>query len=235
MTLVSLGAAAVSPLVHDLGVCVVAAALLAVLFERVRVPTIAALLAAGVAIGPVGLEVVADQRSIETIANLGLTLLLFVIGLEVNLRSLMASGRTTTRASLPCASSTGRRGPAVLLCPGDAVPDQDRLAALPGEERASGNPLGRERATVLRGLLDLALSGGAPRTAPFIAWCARTSRRSRVVILAAGRVAAAGAVADLRAAEERARVVVRPGDVEAARAALGGTIVDAAAGASRRR
>jgi Kef-type K+ transport system membrane component KefB len=83
-----------SPLVHDLGACLIAAAVLAVVFERVRVPTIAALLAAGVVIGPIGLEVVKDQRSIETIANLGLTLLLFVIGLEVNLRSLVASGRT---------------------------------------------------------------------------------------------------------------------------------------------
>lgn len=91
---VALGAAAISPLVHDLGACLIAAALLAVVFERVRIPTIAALLAAGVAIGPVGLAVVKDQRSIETIANLGLTLLLFVIGLEVNVRSLMASGRT---------------------------------------------------------------------------------------------------------------------------------------------
>jgi Kef-type K+ transport system membrane component KefB len=93
-TLLSLAAAAVSPLVHDLAACLVAAALLSVLFERVRIPTIAALLGAGVIIGPVGLALVNEQRSIETIANLGLTLLLFVIGLEINLKSLLASGRT---------------------------------------------------------------------------------------------------------------------------------------------
>ena len=34
------------------------------------------------------------HQVLETIANLGLTLLLFVIGLEVNLKSLLASGRT---------------------------------------------------------------------------------------------------------------------------------------------
>lgn len=89
-----LASAAVSPLVHDLGVCLVGAALISVLFERLRIPTIAALLAAGVAIGPVGLAIIEDQQTIATIANLGLTLLLFVIGLEVNLRSLLASGRT---------------------------------------------------------------------------------------------------------------------------------------------
>ncbi|HWB75656.1 MAG TPA: cation:proton antiporter [Nannocystaceae bacterium] len=83
-----------SPLVQDLGVCFVAAAALAVLFERLRIPTIAALLAAGVLIGPIGFSLVHSQSSIETIANLGLTLLLFVIGLEVNPAGLLASGRT---------------------------------------------------------------------------------------------------------------------------------------------
>ena len=82
------------PLVEDFGVCLLVAAVLAVLFERLRIPTIAAFLAGGVLIGPVGLGVVHEQHNIETISNLGLTLLLFVIGLEINLKSLLASGRT---------------------------------------------------------------------------------------------------------------------------------------------
>ena len=84
----------ISPLVGDLGLCLVAAGLLAIAFVKLRVPAIAALLGAGVLLGPAGLEAVQDRASIETIANLGLTLLLFVIGLEVNLQSLLASGRT---------------------------------------------------------------------------------------------------------------------------------------------
>jgi len=84
----------VSPLVADLGLCMVVAGLLAVLFVRLRIPAIAALLGAGVALGPAGLHAVSDPASIDTIANLGLTLLLFVIGLEVNPQSLLASGRT---------------------------------------------------------------------------------------------------------------------------------------------
>jgi Kef-type K+ transport system membrane component KefB len=91
----SLGAAgAVSPLVRDLGLCLVAAGLLSALFVRLRVPAIAALLGAGVVLGPAGLEAVTDRASVDTIASLGLTLLLFVIGLEVNLGALLASGRT---------------------------------------------------------------------------------------------------------------------------------------------
>jgi Kef-type K+ transport system membrane component KefB len=94
------GAAGIDPLVQDIGICVLLAGVLSVLFERLRIPTIAALLVAGVAAGPVGISVVTDKARIETIANLGLTLLLFVIGLEVNLRSLLASGRTLLLSGL---------------------------------------------------------------------------------------------------------------------------------------
>ncbi len=93
--LVALGAGgSVSPLVADLGLCLVAAAVLAIAFVKLKIPAIAALLGAGVVLGPAGLEAIGDRQSIDTIANLGLTLLLFVIGLEVNLKALLASGRT---------------------------------------------------------------------------------------------------------------------------------------------
>src|SRR5690349_20188611 len=93
--LVAVGAGGgISPLVADLGLCLVASGLLAVAFVRLRIPAIAALLGAGVLLGPAGLEAVKDRESIDTIASLGLTLLLFVIGLAVNLRGLVARGRT---------------------------------------------------------------------------------------------------------------------------------------------
>lgn len=89
-----LAAGGLSPLVADLGLCLVAAGVLAIAFLKLRIPAIAALLGAGVLLGPAGLAAIHDRESIDTIANLGLTLLLFVIGLEVNLKSLLASGRT---------------------------------------------------------------------------------------------------------------------------------------------
>jgi Kef-type K+ transport system membrane component KefB len=89
-----LAAGALSPLVADLGLCLVAAGVLAIVFVKLKIPAIAALLGAGVLLGPAGLATIHDRESIDTIANLGLTLLLFVIGLEVNLKSLLASGRT---------------------------------------------------------------------------------------------------------------------------------------------
>jgi Kef-type K+ transport system membrane component KefB len=89
-----IAAGELSPLVQDLGLCIVASAVFGVVFERLKIPTIAALLGAGVLLGPIGLSLVQSQSNIETIANLGLTLLLFVIGLEVNPAGLLASGRT---------------------------------------------------------------------------------------------------------------------------------------------
>jgi Kef-type K+ transport system membrane component KefB len=89
-----LASAGSSALVHELGLCLLAAGFLSALFERLRIPTIAALLVAGIALGPQGLGLIQDGGNVETIANLGLTLLLFVIGLEVNPRTLLASGKT---------------------------------------------------------------------------------------------------------------------------------------------
>jgi Kef-type K+ transport system membrane component KefB len=90
----ALAGAGASPLVEKLGLCLLGAGFLSAVFERLRIPTIAALLSAGVLLGPVGLGLIRDAADVETIANLGLTLLLFVIGLEVNPRTLLASGRT---------------------------------------------------------------------------------------------------------------------------------------------
>jgi Kef-type K+ transport system membrane component KefB len=80
-------------LVHDIGYCVVLAGMLAIVFTRLRIPVIAAFLVAGVVAGPVGAGLVTDPANIETISRLGLILLLFLIGLEIDFSKLLASGR----------------------------------------------------------------------------------------------------------------------------------------------
>ena len=80
-------------LVQDIGICVVLAGVLAIVFTRIRIPEIAAFLVAGVVVGPVGAGLVTDPANIETISELGLILLLFLIGLEIDIRKLLASGR----------------------------------------------------------------------------------------------------------------------------------------------
>jgi Kef-type K+ transport system membrane component KefB len=82
-----------SSLVRDIGICIVLAGLLAIVFVRLKIPEIAAFLLAGVIVGPVGAEMVTDPANIETISELGLILLLYLIGLEIDVRKLLSSGR----------------------------------------------------------------------------------------------------------------------------------------------
>lgn len=88
-----LAGAAVPPLIEDIGVCLLFAGVISVVFARLRVPSIAAFLAGGVVAGPVLGKFVTDRNAIDTIAGLGLILLLFLIGLEIDLRKLLKSGK----------------------------------------------------------------------------------------------------------------------------------------------
>ena len=79
-------------LLSSIGICVSAAALLAVVGWRLRQPLILAYLLTGVLIGPHGLQWVPHLESIKTVAEIGLILLLFVIGLEIDLKKLASAG-----------------------------------------------------------------------------------------------------------------------------------------------
>ncbi len=58
-------------------------------------PLILAYLVAGVAIGPeIGFAWVQDKDAVELISEIGLILLLFIIGLEIDLKKLLSAGRT---------------------------------------------------------------------------------------------------------------------------------------------
>jgi Kef-type K+ transport system membrane component KefB len=84
---------ALPSLVQDIGICIVLAGVLAIVFTRLKIPEIAAFLIAGVVVGPVGAGLVTDPANIETISELGLILLLYLIGLEIDIRKLFSSGR----------------------------------------------------------------------------------------------------------------------------------------------
>ena len=58
-------------LLSSIGICVGAAALIALLGYRLKQPLILAYLLAGVLIGPVGLNLVQDRESIQTVAEIG--------------------------------------------------------------------------------------------------------------------------------------------------------------------
>ena len=81
------------PLVRDIGMALFLSGLLAVLFARIHFPAIAGYILGGIIAGPLALGLVTDTANIDTIAQLGFVLLLFVIGLEINLSKILQSGR----------------------------------------------------------------------------------------------------------------------------------------------
>ena len=58
------------------------------LFRRLRQPTIVGFLASGVLVGPYGLSLIADVAQVELLAEIGVVLLLFTIGLEFSISKL---------------------------------------------------------------------------------------------------------------------------------------------------
>lgn len=87
-------------LVIDIAVCIIAAWVFAVLCQLVKQPLLLAYLLAGFVIGPHGLKFVTDHHSIETISSIGLILLLFMIGLEIDLKKMVSAGRVITLSAL---------------------------------------------------------------------------------------------------------------------------------------
>ena len=80
-------------LLSSIGIATAAAALIAAVTWRFKQPLIIAYLLTGVIIGPnIGLGWVSDRESISTVAEIGLILLLFVIGLEIDIRKMLAGG-----------------------------------------------------------------------------------------------------------------------------------------------
>lgn len=73
---------------HDAVVFLVAAVIGVGLFKRLGLGAVLGYLAAGVAIGPSGLKLVADVQRVMSISELGVVMLLFVIGLELQPRRL---------------------------------------------------------------------------------------------------------------------------------------------------
>ena len=87
------------PLLRDLGIMIMGGALFMLIGRRFRAPSIIAYIAAGLLLGPVtGLLV--GTESIELIAETGIVLLLFLVGLELSLAKIRDVGRVSIIAGL---------------------------------------------------------------------------------------------------------------------------------------
>ena len=77
----------------DLALVLCVAAVTSVVFQRLRLPAIPGYIVAGLVVGPhVPVPLVADVATVRTLAELGVVLLMFSIGLEFSLRRLMRIG-----------------------------------------------------------------------------------------------------------------------------------------------
>ncbi|MCB1866806.1 MAG: cation:proton antiporter [Chromatiales bacterium] len=82
-------------LLRDIALGIIFAAALAHIAQRIRQPLLLGYIAAGILLGPnLGLGLVHSEESIELISEIGLILLLFIIGLEIDLRELKRLGKT---------------------------------------------------------------------------------------------------------------------------------------------
>ncbi len=99
--------------VRSLGIIIVAAAIFALAARLIKMPTIVAYLLAGLALGPMtGLIEISD--SLEQISEVGIALLLFLVGLELSLDKVRKVGKVAVVAGLGQVVFTAAGG--LLLC-----------------------------------------------------------------------------------------------------------------------
>lgn len=81
-------------LLTDVALSILGATALGLPAYLLRLPLVLAYLAAGLILGPsLGLSLVQNPQSIATLSEIGLVLLMFILGLEIDLRKLMRAGR----------------------------------------------------------------------------------------------------------------------------------------------
>ncbi|RIJ41570.1 cation:proton antiporter domain-containing protein [Pontibacter oryzae] len=82
------------PLLSDVVIILGLAVVVILLFQRFKLPTILGFLATGVIAGPHGLSLINATHDIEILAEIGVILLLFIIGMEFSLKQLALIKRT---------------------------------------------------------------------------------------------------------------------------------------------
>ena len=112
-------------LIKDLTLLLLVSLPINIAFHRIRLPSIMGFLVAGVLIGPNGLQLIDDLESVKHLAEIGVILLLFVIGLEFSLRRLLKNisqvvGVGALQLGLTCLL-------VYLICKGFGLPDNQGL------------------------------------------------------------------------------------------------------------
>ncbi|QDV33420.1 cation:proton antiporter domain-containing protein [Tautonia plasticadhaerens] len=86
---------------YDLLIVYAAAGLVVFAFQKMHIPAVVGLLVSGMAVGPSGLGLVGDQEDVQLLAEVGVVVLLFTIGLEFSLSRLLTLGKEMLGIGLP--------------------------------------------------------------------------------------------------------------------------------------
>lgn len=90
----------------DLLVVFAVTAVVVFVFGRAQIPSVIGLLVSGVLVGPYGLSLVDDVESVELLAEIGVVVLLFTVGLEISLSRLMVMLPLMAQVGLPQIAGT---------------------------------------------------------------------------------------------------------------------------------
>lgn len=82
------------PLLQDIIILLGFSVLVVFILQRIKIPSILGFLITGVLIGPFGFGLISAVHEIEIIAEIGVILLLFVIGMELSLKQLITMRKT---------------------------------------------------------------------------------------------------------------------------------------------
>ena len=85
----------------DLLVVFAVTAVVVFLFGQARLPSVVGLLVSGVLVGPYGLSLVADVETVQLLAEIGVVVLLFTVGLEFSMSRLVVMLPLMARIGLP--------------------------------------------------------------------------------------------------------------------------------------
>ncbi len=81
------------PLLRDMVILMGVSVLMSIVLTRVGIPTVVGFFLTGVIIGPYGLGFVTETDTVKTLAEVGIVLLLFTIGLEFSVKRVLSMGR----------------------------------------------------------------------------------------------------------------------------------------------
>lgn len=115
------------PILHTLGYLLVAAAIAALVSRPLRVPTIVAYIAIGLVLGP-ATGLVEYTETLEVIAEIGIALLLFLVGLELSLAKIRDVGKVAVVAGVGQVVFTAAGGFGLAMLLGFAVMESIFLA-----------------------------------------------------------------------------------------------------------